>query len=55
MIAEKYQLENICVWRVWFEHSPNEAPTPAKRLQRPGIVSRGLPIFTREGATQEQW
>ena len=28
---------------------------PAKRLQRPGGVRQGLPIFTREGATQEWW
>ena len=46
-------------------HSPTGAPAPAKpqpffippakRLQRPGGVRRGLPIFTREGAMQEQW
>ena len=38
-------------------HSPTgaPAPAPAKRLERPGGVRRGLPIFTREGATQEQW
>ena len=29
-------------------------PAPAKRLQRPGGVRRGLPIFTREGVMQEQ-
>ena len=50
-----------------YSHSPTGAPAPAKprpffrppapakHLQRPGSVRRGLPIFTREGATQEQW
>ena len=30
-------------------------PGQTSRLQRPGGIRRGLPIFTREGATQEQW
>ena len=33
---------------------PRQTPAPAKRLPRPGGVCRGLPIFIREGATQEQ-
>ena len=41
--------------KVFSNHSPTGAPAPAKRLQRPGDVRRGLPIFTREGAMQEQW
>ena len=36
-----------------FFHPPD--PAPAKHLQRPGGVRRVLPIFNREGATQEQW
>ena len=64
MIISKIIIVNFCEH---YKHSPTGAPAPAKlrpflhppgpgeTSQRPGGVRRGLPIFTREGATQEQW
>ena len=54
----------ILYLKLGYLHNPTGAPAPAffypmapapKRLQRPGGVRRGLPIFTREGAMQERW
>ena len=39
-----------------YEHSQTGAAAPAPAKPRPPAKRRrGLPIFTREGATQEQW